>query len=655
MKKKKLMALFLCLSMALSTALTGCGGSDSNQNTGSQTNGEAQSDTGSQTDAGDQANAAENTGSAVYTRLYSSESSTLNYLVTSTIEEQRVGANCIDTLVEYDSDGQLKECLATEWNYDEGQMTWTFTLREAKWVDNTGAEVADVTAQDFVDALKYELTPEYESANAQNLFGIIAGAQEYYNGQVYNGGADEDGVTWPAIDFSEVGVKAVDEHTLTYTLAKEVPYFISSLAYVVYMPAYGPLLEELGKEYGTAADKMYYNGAFYLAEFSPQERQVYKKNPSNYDAANVFIDEIQRIYNAEADTLGPEMVKRGEVDWAEISADLLDDWLGNEDTKNLVSRERPSTSYSYFYCFNFDPQFDAEYEPDNWRIAVNNENFRKALFAGLDKTKEVAVLEPNAPQDYVLSTVTPFDFAYNADGADYTTVGAMASMGDTFDETKALEYKEAAMAELSAAGVTFPVKVLMPYNPSVVNWDKECQVVEQQMEALLGTDFIDIIIEAGPTDNFLTEIRRSGQYAFMKCGWGADYADPETWTDPFYQSKGEAGYDPGYKYAFIANAITEGTDTAPVIQEYFDKVEAAKAITIDTNARFEAFAEAEAVLIDHALVIPFSITVSPYIATKLNEFDAQYAPFGVSRLRFKGQKVLDHYVSMEEYEANKEK
>ncbi len=655
MKKKKLMALFLCLSMALSTALTGCGGSDSNQNTAGQTNGEAQSDTGSQTDAGDQANAAENTGSAVYTRLYSSESSTLNYLVTSTIEEQRVGANCIDTLVEYDSDGQLKEGLATEWNYDEGQMTWTFTLREAKWVDNTGAEVADVTAQDFVDALKYELTPEYESANAQNLFGIIAGAQEYYNGQVYNGGADEDGVTWPAIDFSEVGVKAVDEHTLTYTLAKEVPYFISSLAYVVYMPAYGPLLEELGKEYGTAADKMYYNGAFYLTEFSPQERQVYKKNPSNYDAANVFIDEIQRIYNAEADTLGPEMVKRGEVDWAEISADLLDDWLGNEDTKNLVSRERPSTSYSYFYCFNFDPQFDAEYEPDNWRIAVNNENFRKALFAGLDKTKEVAVLEPNAPQDYVLSTITPFDFAYNADGADYTTVGAMASMGDTFDETKALEYKEAAMAELSAAGVTFPVKVLMPYNPSVVNWDKECQVVEQQMEALLGTDFIDIIIEAGPTDNFLTEIRRSGQYAFMKCGWGADYADPETWTDPFYQSKGEAGYDPGYKYAFIANAITEGTDTAPVIQEYFDKVEAAKAITIDTNARFEAFAEAEAVLIDHALVIPFSITVSPYIATKLNEFDAQYAPFGVSRLRFKGQKVLDHYVSMEEYEANKEK
>ena len=173
------------------------------------------------------------------------------------------------------------------------------------------------------------------------------------------------------------------------------------------------------------------------------------------------------------------------------------------------------------------------------------------------------------------------------------------------------------------------------------------------MEALLGTDFIDIIIEAGPTDNFLTEVRRSGKYAFMKCGWGADYADPETWTDPFYQTAGESGYDLGYKYAFLATAITEGTATAPVVQEYFDKVDAAKEITVDTNARYEAFAEAEAVLIDHALVVPFSITVSPYIATKLNVFEAQYAPFGVSKLRFKGQHLQENYVSMEEFEANK--
>ena len=590
--------------------------------------------------------------SAIYTELYSSEVSTLNYLVTSTIEEQRVGANCIDTLVEYDSDGQIKEGAATEWSYDEETKTWTFTLREAKWVDYTGAEVADVTAQDFVDAMKYELTPEYESANVQNLFGIIENAQEYYNGLVYDGGTDDDGTTWNKIDFEEVGVKAVDDHTLTYTLTKDVPYFLSSLAYVLYMPAYGPQLEELGKEFGTAADKMYYNGAYYIAEFSPQERQIYVKNALNYDADSVYIESIQRIYNAEAETLGPEMVKRGEVDYAEINADLLDDWLSNEETSSMVSHDRHKTDYSYFYCFNFDPQFGEEYEPENWKLAVNNENFRKALAAGLDRVKEVAVLEPSAPQDYIMNSVTPVDFAYNEDGTDFTAVGKMAELGDTFNADAALAAKDAAVEELTAAGATFPVKVLMKYNPSVTDWDKECQVVEQQMESLLGTDFIDIIVEAGPTDNFLTEVRRSGQYAFMKCGWGADYADPETWTDPFYQSKGEGSYDLGYKYAFLAKAIEEGTETGDEVAQYFELVDAARDITVDTNARYEAFAEAESYLIEHALVLPFSISVSSYIATKLDVFEGQYAPFGVSQLRFKGQHLQDHFISMEEYEAN---
>lgn len=639
MKKRRLAAAMLCVLLAASTALSGCGSKKTTED-------------GTKAQAGE-AGTSESGKPAVYTMLYSSEVTTLNYLTSSTIVDQNPAANCIDTLVEYDNKGQIKPGLATEWTYDEATKTWTFKLRDAKWVDASGTEVADVTAQDFVDAMKYELTPEYESSNVQNLFGVIANAEKYYNGLAYNGGADENGVVWEPIDFSEVGVKAVDEHTLTYTLEKEVPYFLSSLAYVVYMPAYGPQLEELGKEFATGADKMYYNGAFYMAEFSPQEKHVFKKNPLNYDADSVYIDEIQKIYNSEANTIGPEMVKRGEIDYAEITSDILDDWLSTEETKNLVSRERPKTNYSYFYCFNFNPQFDAEYEPDNWKKAVNNENFRKALSAALNKTKEVAVLEPNTPEDYVINTITPANFTFNADGTDFTTIGDMASLQGTFDEAKAVEYRDLAKSELEAEGVTFPVKVLMPYNPSEVNWDKECQVAEQQMESLLGTDFIDIIVEAGPTDGFLTEVRRNGKFAFMKCNWGADYADPETWTDPFYQSKGEEGYDLGYKYGNIAKAIEEGTPSAEAALEYFTLVEEAKDIKLDINSRYEAFAKAEASLVNHAFVVPFSISVSKYITNKLNVFEGQYAPFGVSNLRYKGQHLLDHYVSMEEYETNK--
>ncbi|WP_349946373.1 peptide ABC transporter substrate-binding protein [Lacrimispora sp. BS-2] len=640
MKKRRLMAAVLCAVLAASAALSGCGG---NKTTGD----------GSKA-PGNENGTAESGTPAVYTKLYGSEATTLNYLTSSAEVDHKIGANCVDTLIEYDNKGQIKPGLATEWNYDETTLTWTFKLREAKWVDHTGAEVADVTAQDFVDAMKYELTPEYESANVQNLFGIIANAENYYNGLAYNGGADKDGEVWGPIDFSEVGVKAVDEHTLTYTLEKEVPYFLSSLVYVVYMPAYGPQLEELGKDFGTGVDKMYYNGAFYLEEFSPQEKHVFKKNAANYDADMIYINEIQEIYNAEYNTIGPEMIKRGEIDYAEISSDILDNLMSSEDTKNLVSRERPKTSYSYFYSFNFNPQFDAQYEPDNWRKAVNNENFRKALFAGLNKTKEVAVLEPAAPDDFVINSITPANFTFNADGVDYTTVGDMASLGQTYNETKAKEYRDLAKTELTAEGVTFPVKVLMPYNPSEVNWDKECQVVEQQMESLLGTDFIDIIVEAGPADGFLTEVRRNGKFALMKCNWGADYADPETWTDPFYQAKGEDGYDPGYKYGNIAKAIEEGTPSADAAVEYFTLVEAAKDIKVDINARYEAFAKAEASLVNHAFVLPFSISVSKYVASKLDVFEGQYAPFGVSNLRYKGQHLLDNYVSMDEFKANRE-
>lgn len=588
--------------------------------------------------------AAETDEQTTYSILYSSEVSTLNYLVTSTINEQVCGANTIDTLVEYDNEGNLKEGLATEWSVSDDGLTWTFKLREGvKWVDYTGAEVADLTANDFVSAMKYELTPEYESANAQNLFGKIANAEEYYKGLAGEEGYDE-------IDFDEVGIKAVDDYTLEYTLENPVPYFLSTLVYVVNMPAYGPQLEELGADFATSNDKMYYCGAYYMSEFEPQVKQEYKKNTLNWDADNVFIETIEKTYNSESSTIGPEMVKRGEIDEATIGADILDAWMNDPETSDLISKERPDTSYSYFYCMNFNPTFDEEYEPENWKLAVNNENFRKALQFGLSTVAPVAISEPNSPEQYISTTITPANFA-KLDGVDYVTNEAFTSLEyQGTDVEKAAEYAELAKAELEEAGATFPIKILMKYNPSTTNWDKECTVVEQQLEAVLGEDFIDIIVEAGPSDNFLSEVRRTGDYALMKCGWGADYADPETWTDPFYQAEGD---DEGYKYEFLRTAINEKTAAADDVQNYFDLVEAAKAITTDDEARYDAFAEAEAFLIDKAFVIPYGISVSNYICTKLNVFEGQDAPFGVSRLRYKGQHIQDDYVSMEQYEENK--
>ena len=629
--------------------------------------------------------------SATYTVLYARQPATLNYLICSADPDLYHGTHCVDTLVEYDSRGKIREGLATSWEWDADTLTWTFHLRDENWVDYTGAVLGPVTAQDFVDALAYLLNPDYASGTASLVTPYVAGAEDYYNYCVWrnnanNGTVAEDGTTYtidaagtvtltaadgstttcPAVDFSSVGVAAVDEHTLTYTLNYDFPGFLSLLNYAPFEPAYGPMLAELGDQFCTSAETACSCGAFYLAEYTPLESWVMKKNPENYDKDNVYIDTIRYIYNQEALISGPEMVRRGEIDQATISSDILDSWLADDTTKDMVSMDRPETGKSYFYFFNFLPyahQFpnwnttgvDAQYQPDNWAKAVNSTNFRKAFLYAINPAVTLAVTAPEGYENYKLHTITPPSFCADSKGVDYTECGALAKVTDHFNEATAKQYRDAAVQELTAAGATFPIKVQYPYNPAVVDWDKQCQVFKQQVEGVLndGFDFVDIIITQGPSDNFLNAVRRAGAYEFMSYYWGADYSDPETEVYPFYQ---EAG-DRGTCYAFLRTGVEDGIitgETADYVMTYMDMVEKAKAITADLDARYAAFAEAEAYLIENALVIPLSLPVPPYIATRLNLWEGQYAPTGFSSNRLKGIHILDHYVSMDEYNHNRD-
>ena len=629
--------------------------------------------------------------SATYTVLYARQPATLNYLICSADPDLYHGTHCVDTLVEYDSRGKIREGLATSWEWDADTLTWTFHLRDENWVDYTGAVLGPVTAQDFVDALSYLLNPDYASGTTSLVTPYVAGAEDYYNycvwrNNAHNGTVAEDGTTYtidaagtvtltaadgstttcPAVDFSSVGVAAVDEHTLTYTLNYDFPGFLSLLNYAPFEPAYGPMLAELGDQFCTSAETACSCGAFYLAEYTPLESWVMKKNPENYDKDNVYIDTIRYIYNQEALISGPEMVRRGEIDQATISSDILDSWLADDTTKDMVSMERPETGKSYFYFFNFLPyahQFpnwnttgvDAQYQPDNWAKAVNSTNFRKAFLFAINPAVTLAVTAPEGYENYKLHTITPPSFCADSKGVDYTECGALAKVTDHFNEATAKQYRDAAVQELTAAGATFPIKVQYPYNPAVVDWDKQCQVFKQQVEGVLndGFDFVDIIITQGPSDNFLNAVRRAGAYEFMSYYWGADYSDPETEVYPFYQ---EAG-DRGTCYAFLRTGVEDGIitgETADYVMTYMDMVEKAKAITADLDARYAAFADAEAYLIENALVIPLSLPVPPYIATRLNLWEGQYAPTGFSSNRLKGIHILDHYVSMDEYNANRD-
>ena len=381
--------------------------------------------------------------STTYTVLYARQPATLNYLICSADPDLYHGTHCVDTLVEYDSRGKIREGLATSWEWDADTLTWTFHLRDENWVDYTGAVLGPVTAQDFVDALAYLLDPDYASGTASLVTPYVAGAEDYYNYCVWrnnanNGTVAEDGTTYtidaagtvtmtaadgstttcPAVDFSSVGVAAVDEHTLTYTLNYDFPGFLSLLNYAPFEPAYGPMLAELGDQFCTSAETACNCGAFYLAEYTPLESWVMKKNPENYDKDNVYIDTIRYIYNQEALISGPEMVRRGEIDQATISSDILDSWLADDTTKDMVSMERPETGKSYFYFFNFLPyahQFpnwnttgvDAQYQPDNWAKAVNSTNFRKAFLYAINPAVTLAVTAPEGYENYKLHTTSP--------------------------------------------------------------------------------------------------------------------------------------------------------------------------------------------------------------------------------------------------------
>lgn len=581
-------------------------------------------------------------GEAVYTSLYGSEVSTLNYLTTSNTWDLTAGANLVDTLVEYDSTANVIPGLAETWSVSDDGLTWTFNLRKGvKWYDYNGKPVAEVTANDFVASMKYVLTAEYESGSSYLLTDAanILNAAEYENGEI--------------TDFSLVGVKAVDDYTLQYTLTQPTPYFVSCTTYGCFMPAYGPQLEELGAQFATDNTKMYYCGAFILQEFEPQVKHVYVKNVNNWDAANVHLDKIERIYNAESSTLGPVMAQRGEVDSATLSNDVVDEWLKN--SADIVTRDRAIPDYSYFYAFNFDPQYEEEYGPDNWRIAVNSTNFRQSIMKAFDRLYSMRAMEPNDPESVLQNTITPRTFT-SVNGVDFTELEPFNGVADLyFNEDAALEYKAKAVEELTAQGVTFPVKMVITYKSGDTDWENESILLKQQIEGVLGTDYIECVLYAGPSESFLSKTRRAGMYSFMRVNWGGDYTDPATWTDPFAEGFNSDGTRKGNTYNKMDLMLdSDFTETKEILEKYYAAVAEAKTVTNDTLERYNKFAAAERMLLDNAIVIPYFIDPASYQVTKLNLYEGEYAPFGVSNLRYKYQHLHEGFVTAEEFYASQD-
>lgn len=230
-----------------------------------------------------------------------------------------------------------------------------------------------------------------------------------------------------------------------------------------------------------------------------------------------------------------------------------------------------------------------------------------------------------------------------------------------FQPETALQYKEQAMAELSAQGVTFPLVFPYYYRVDQANQDLVAQVIEQQLEELLGKDYIDIVPVAGPANNYNSEVRNAGKYGLMEEGWGPDFADPVTYADPWglswsYNNRSmctQEEYLTGYVYTQedYDNGVIDDADYVGAQQQIYDKmVQEATAEKVDLAKRYELFAKAEAWLINEGIVIPFRVFSNGYVASKLTVFDGEYSSFGVSIWRYKGKHVLKEAMSLTDYQ-----
>ncbi len=623
----------------------------------------------------------------VYRSLYASEVTTMNYLSSGTTYELVVGANTIDSLVENDTYGNIIPCAAESWEESADGLTWTFKLRPGQyWKDADGNKMREVTAHDYVAAAQYVCDADMDCSNSYLLDGWIVNATElleytaakivavekgsetedddvivdengiYYIGYGWNGSTYDEWEEVPAVEFSELGVVAVDDYTLEYHLCIPRPYFLTVLQFGTYWPAPAEKLAEYGKNYGLDNTKMWFNGAYILSTFEPQQKRIYTRNEDNWDAEHVYIERIEETYNTEASTLAPELFLRGEVDGAGISSALINDWLADPEKSQMVTTSRVIGDYSYFFGFNFEPKFDEIYNPGNWIKAVNNENFRKAFFHGIDREKYVAARFPgDAPSMHIINTVTPKGFA-TYDGKDYVNYGGLAKFAttDSFNETEALAYWDTAKAELEAVGIEWPIQIPINYNPNYSDWGNACVVLEQQLEDLFGEEYIDVIVVTFAGNSFLNETRRNGNYAIQELNWGADFMDPETWADPFAR-KNSYNFFCHETESYRVNQNTKTAETNDLIDQYYALVDYARTCTKDMDERFEAFAAAESFYLEHAIVVPTFISGGSYMATKLNGFEGQYAMMGQSSSRYKGQHVYKTAMSQdmfdEQYEA----
>ena len=577
-----------------------------------------------------------NTDTSTYSSTFSANPTTFNYLLDYYADNTAVITNLVDGLLENDSYGNLVPALAEDWSVSSDGLTYTYKLRkDAKWYTADGEEYASVKAQDFVTGIKYAADNKGQAMDL--IQNSIKGLNDY--------------VTGVTNDFSTVGVKALDDYTVEYTLTRPEPYWNSKTTNSILFPVNEEFLKSKDKDFGTLTpDSILYNGPYLLKDFTSKSSIEYVKNPHYYDHDKVTIEKVKLAYFDGSDQ---EMTIRNFESGAYSIAGVYPNSSNYVKTKekyqdNIVYSLQDKTSW--YFNFNVNRKTynhtakTTDEQKKSAQTAILNKNFRQAINFGIDRTAYSAQSNgEEAASKTLRNTLVPPTFVQVGDktfgevtasklvnyGTEWSGINLADAQDAYFNKEKAQAKFAEAKKELEAQGVTFPIHLDVPVDQTNKNAVSGMNSVKQTLETVLGSDNIVIDVQQLSTDDFgnvafLAPNPAARDYDLNFDGWVGDYQDPSTYLDPFNAETGFYlkifGLDSKEDQELIKSL---GLDT------YTQLLKEADAENKDVAKRYEKYAEAQAWMIDNSLVMSAMSNGGTASVTKVTPFTRAYSLVGI--------------------------
>ena len=590
-----------------------------------------------------------------------------NILYTQKAEDANVVTNLWDGLLSFDRYGKVVPAIASSWEHNEDATVWTFHLRDdVDWVDCNGEVKAHLTSKDFLVGFEWVMNAIKNEANNTSMPNdTIVGAYEYYELTKEAGDAAAD-MTYEDMLAAGVGIEAPDDYTLVFTCPSACPYFDTVAAYNSFYPVAPALIEELGVDGFRSCDNttMWYNGPYVVEEYIQGNTKSYIPNPNYYDAANVSRFERFTVTMISDGSISLQLYQNrelDEVDLGESNITTIQSDPSNEYNQQLC--EKRAKKFSYCFIFNYDKKNTDGTPDENWNKAIANKAFRQCFSKGMVLNKFFARYNPINPLKCENDFFTMKGLCYTSDGTDYTNLVAkeMGLDGEAYDgkTMKRLranngditELKKQAMEELSAIGVTFPVHCSYYILAGSTSALDSATVLKQCFTDSFGDDFIVLDVNTFVSST-MKEVVAPKLQSFVHMGWGADFGDPINFLTQIIVHDDNAYYS--CNMTNIAGIVNNGPasyqkDLVAAYEKFTDLVNEGRAIVDDIDARYAAFAKAEAYFLDENLIFPTVYDIT-WCLTHVNEYSKINAMYGPCNYKAVNWETSEEAYTTEQYD-----